>query len=256
MKHSNGFFITVASNASPHVYPNNKIWHFRTKLAKPIVLNGAYEVGLIEIQYPRNWQSFPKSDACITITGPNNKTYSLELTLGFYDTIYKLVKEINYHLANNEALAHINLQYNNITNKIHLFGAEGFSFIFKARLAEMLGFHPGVPFKADKTSSKQTPAPHPSDIYGGCYNIFIYSDIIDYQLVGDSHVPLLRCLNIANDSRSIPTITYDKPHYASLSKSVLDDIEIALKNDQNQYIPFLYGKVILKLHFKPIKTSF
>lgn len=256
MNSNSGFYITVASNASMQVYPNNKIWHFRTKLAKPIVLNGSYEVGILEVQYPRNWQSFSSDEARVTIIGPNGKKHTIDLTLGFYDTIYKLLKEINHHLGNNETLSHINLQYNNIANKIHVFGARGYSFIFRGQLAEMLGFVPGIPFEVDSTNSKQKPAPHPADIFGGCYNIFIYSDIVDYQMVGDSHTPLLRCINICNDTHTMPTLSYDKPHYSPLCKSVLDDIEIALKNDRDQYIPFLYGKVIIKLHFKLVKNHY
>lgn len=114
-----------------------------------------------------------------------------------------------------------------------------------------MGFKPGVAFIIPAASDKKKnhAAPYPADIHGGEYNIFIYSDIADYQLVGDSHVPLLRSINICDDVRRMPTLTYDKPHYTSLSKSVIDDIEISLKNDQNQYIPFTYGKVIVKLHF-------
>ena len=129
---------------------------------------------------------------------------------------------------------------------------------FRGKLAEILVFKPGDPFEipAVPILKKIYAAPHPADILGGVYNIYIYSDIVDYQLVGDSHVPLLRCINITPEVGRMPTLTYDKPHYTSLSKSVIDDIEISLKNDQNQYIPFTYGKVIVKLHFRPVKQYF
>ncbi len=64
------------------------------------------------------------------------------------------------------------------------------------------------------------------------------------------------CVNIADESKRIPTLTFDKPHYTQLSKSHIDDIEISLKNDQNEHIPFTYGKVIVKLHFRPVKQYF
>lgn len=53
----NGFYVTLPSNASMQIYPNNKIWGYRTKLAKPIVLNEP--VGVIELQYPWVWENFP-----------------------------------------------------------------------------------------------------------------------------------------------------------------------------------------------------
>lgn len=35
-------------------------------------------------------------------------------------------------------------------------------------------------------------APHQCDINGGFYTMYVYTDIIQYQTVGDSYVPLLR----------------------------------------------------------------
>lgn len=255
----NGFYITLPSNASSHVYPNNKIWQYRTKLAKPIVLNEPYEVGVIEVQYPRVWKSFPEEDADVDIyDSKTKKTYIISLAVGFYDTIPRILKEFNAKCIVTPQVSRMSLVYNNITNRVIFSGAEGYSLTFKGRLAVMLGFNPGeaVNIPATLNLKKQHTAPHPADIHAGVYNIFIYSDIVNYQLVGDSYVPLLRCINVSDEPRRMPTLTYDKPHYTSLSKAVIDDIEISLKNDQNQYIPFAFGKVIIKLHFRPVKQFF
>ena len=122
----------------------------------------------------------------------------------------------------------------------------------------MLSFNPGeaVNVPATPNFKKQHTAPHPAVIHAGMYDIFIYSDIETDQLVGDSYVPLLHCINVSDEPRCMPTLTYNKPDYTSLSKTVIDDIEISLKNDQNQYIPFAFGKVIIKLHFRPVKQFF
>lgn len=86
--------------------------------------------------------------------------------------------------------------------------------------------------------------------------MFVYSDIIDYQTVGDSYVPLLRIVHIAGPNNHTITRTYDRPHFLRLCKTHIDSIEISLKSDQNLHIPFTYGKVILKLHFRPAKYHF
>ena len=75
---------------------------------------------------------------------------------------------------------------------------------------------------------RQYATPHHADIYAGLFNIFLYSDIVDYQLLGDSYVPLLHCINVLDEGWHLPTLTYDKPHYTSLSKSIMDYIEILL----------------------------
>ena len=256
MENKNGFYVTLPSNASLQMYPNNKIWRYRTKLAKPIVLSEPYEVGVIEIQYPRVWSTFPASDADVLIYDTEtNQTETISTHVGFYDSIPSILKELNSKCLSNPITSRLSLQYNNITNRVYFSGGEGYDVTFRGKLAEILGFNPDETVVIPRFEKIYT-APHPADIFGGVYNIYVYSDIVDYQLVGDTHVPLLRCINITPEVGRMPTLTYDKPHYTSLCKSVIDDIEISLKNDQNHYIPFTYGKVIVKLHFRPVKQYF
>ena len=89
----NVFYVTLPNiNASAQIYANNKIWNYRTKLARPIVLNEQYEVGLIEFQYPRVWASFSEVDAELFYhDGKVDKSITITLSVGFYDNIAKLV---------------------------------------------------------------------------------------------------------------------------------------------------------------------
>ena len=63
-----------------------------------------------------------------------------------------------------------------------------------------------------------------ADVYGGCYNMFIYSDIVDHQLVWESYVPLLRSINVTNISKSHCILMFDKLHYVHVSRDALGDI--------------------------------
>ena len=105
----------------------------------------------------------------------------------------------------------------------------------------------------DQEGFQKQYAPHPADIYGGFYTLYVYTDIIEYQTVGDSFVPLLRCVHIAGDIHDVVTVRYDKPHYVSATKTHISDITIEVKTDQNQHVNFSYGKVVAKLHFRPVK---
>ena len=134
-----GFYVTLPSNASLQIYPYNKIWCFRTKLAKPINLNKSCEVGLIELQYLRVWNTFSAADADVIINGSKTQQpVFITLPVGFYDSIPRIQKECNSGLRLNTATARISLQYNNATNFVYFMGAEGTSFTFKGRLAEIL----------------------------------------------------------------------------------------------------------------------
>lgn len=252
-----GFYVTLFSNASAHVYPGNKISNFRTKLAKPIVLNHQYEVAVIEIQYPRTWLSFPQADSRVEIYNPVKddalSVTTIELSVGHYTSVEQIIKEFNLKCQQQPGTADIKTQYNTVSNYVGVMGPRGSVLTFRGRLAEILGFKTEEPFVLHY---KNTYAPHPADIYGGKYNMFIYADIADYQLVGDAHARLLRAINITDDVRRVAILQFDTPHYTPVSKTLIDDIEIDLKDDQNQHIPFLYGKVFVKLHFRPIRQQF
>lgn len=90
------------------------------------------------------------------------------LAVGFYDSIPRIVKEFNAKCMINQITSCISLQYNNITNLIYFSGAEGITVTFKGKLAEILGFNPGVPFEIPSTPMfrKHYAAPHPDDIHG------------------------------------------------------------------------------------------
>lgn len=67
-------------------------------------------------------------------------------------------------------------------------------------------------------------APHPANVNVGMYNIFVYTDIVDHQTVGDSYVPLLRIVHISRPNNHMITNTYDRPHYLRLCKTHIDSI--------------------------------
>jgi len=50
----NSFYITLPSNSSSKIYPNNKQSNFRTQLANEVQLSTPYEVALAEINYSPN----------------------------------------------------------------------------------------------------------------------------------------------------------------------------------------------------------
>lgn len=70
--------------------------------------------------------------------------------------------------------------------------------MFKGHLPEILGFYLGEPFEIPETQSfrKHFAAPPPSGFHGERYHIFIHCDVVDHQVVGESYVPLLRCINV------------------------------------------------------------
>lgn len=88
------------------------------------------------------------------------------------------------------------------------------------------------------------------DLNSGLYSIFIYTNIIEPVLIGDSYAPLLRTVFIEGNYGDLIQKIFTHPHYITINTENLKMIEISLRNDQGEFIPFEYGKVMIKLHFR------
>lgn len=259
-----GFYVTLPCNASASVYPENRIACYTTRLAKPINLKGEWEVGLAEIEYPRSWYIFNDEDGHFILhkapEPPDGTSTHIGISIisklningGYYVNIRAILRAINQHLTPSAVLHHDELK-----NKVYLVAKPNISMSFRGKLAIILGMTQkplgGLSYhkEPDFTKTVISYAPHQADINAGFYTMYVYTDVIQYQSVGDSHVPLLRCVHITGKSNDAVIARYDNPHYASVNKDHIDSIIIELKDDQNNEVAFSYGKVIVKLHFKP-----
>jgi hypothetical protein len=61
------FYLTLPSNSSMNYYPNNTLTHYTTKLQKITDLDGAWRIGLAEIQYPHSWYSVMNNEAWLKV---------------------------------------------------------------------------------------------------------------------------------------------------------------------------------------------
>ena len=91
---------------------------------------------------------------------------------------------------------------------------------------------------------------HKADLRHGFYTLYVYCSICEAQVVGDYYVPLLRTVAIEGEDGEHILKTYDDPHYVPVNTSKFDTIEIHIKNDVDEDVPFTSGKVLCKLHFR------
>ena len=81
--------------------------------------------------------------------------------------------------------------------------------------------------------------------------LFIYSDIVEPQVVGDVSAPLLRIVGVEHEQFNRTVVqTYSPPHYVSVLKRQFETIEMDIRDDTGARIPFQSGRVIVKLHFR------
>jgi hypothetical protein len=247
------FYVTLPSNSSMQYFPNNKCTNYITKLKSSIQLDGPYEVALTEITIPFNWSAVVDGGFVV-----KNLEKKIDETIKVNWYIDQSANEIVDHF--NRLLQKKNLpltfSYNIQTFLFRVYIPSDYSIQFIGTTGKELGFMftlaEGSPKKNYFQASNSIPpnANKQSSVY-------IYSDIIEHQFVGDSFSPLLRTVSVPNNLRYGDTINhnYIQPHYVPVSRNNFDNIEIDIRSDTGDAIHFLTGKVVVKLHFKP-KTIF
>ena len=93
----------------------------------------------------------------------------------------------------------------------------------------------------------------PVDLTGGFNTIYVYCNLVEPQIVGNSLVPLLRAVVVEGKHGDYLNKIFLTPYYLELRTKYFDSVEIAIKSDTNKPVPFNFGKVIVKLHLRQIR---
>jgi len=287
------FYVTLPSNSSTNLF-DNVISNFTTQLQVPIRLNGPYEVGLVEFSYDHYWDvdignlSYYHSDKflfqvpVIHRDGESlDKLISrINTNLGTYIVHYEMEKlktthpnatseSIQKHIVE-KFLQHREFSerekitiknsipfvfYNKITNEIIANTiSDKDNYKFSGEIANILGLKDI--FLNTKSPPIRVDPLHDSGVFIN-NSLYIYTDIIKYQYVGDTLAPLLRNVIVPSKSNlSTECVIYDSPHYIPVCNSSIDTINIKIADEYGNNIRFKRGKAIVKLHFRPTKYGF
>jgi hypothetical protein len=241
------FYITLPSNASQSDYVDNTKTRFKTKLKNPIYLEGSYEVALVELLYPVSWKY--REDGRINIKIDD---LSIDYTVQFF--IYEPLPDLILLINEDFKLLQVSpIDYLGITQKIYLFLPENCIFTFNDGIHETFGFADAQYVGASKGKRIVIKSTSPlKQNLSEISNFYIYSDIVEYQVVGDEQAPLLRIVPIGEVSKSLNFTSkiFDSPHYIPVARNNLDTVEIDIRNHLGFPILFTTGEVVVKLHFK------
>ena len=238
------FYMTLPSNASMDVFPNNLVTHYFTKLPHPIDLEGQWEVGLVSMSYPHNHYNIRRDEASIVCV-KNTLPYSFFLRSGYYHSLKALEVAIE-GMTKMATLKFFHLEIDDITRKTTIIVERKDTEVILGKvLARILGFGEQVTFTHGIYLS-----PMQVDLNRGFNYIFVYSDIVESSVVGNTSAPLLRIFPISGKSGDLITKEVQNIHYKPVQKSQFDTIEILLKNENGENIPFEGGKSVVTLHFR------
>ena len=131
-----------------------------------------------------------------------------------------------------------------------------------------LKLHPSLFLKLDETPSLKTETifqgkiirdifKYNPNINAGYNHLYIYSDVAEHNIVGDTLSPLLRVLpyeqsESVENNNDCQHISHEIMilHYFPVSKSDFDIISIQITGDVGIPVHFITGKTIVKLHFR------
>lgn len=285
------FYLVLPSNSSMKYYPENTVTHYITQLPKTLKMPGEWVVALTEIQFPRTFLHLDESNNSNRLAQPINarssrqelitdkikpksksdgntivktsKLYHVEIPAGVYASVQSLIDTINesYLFAK-----HIRFEYNEdvgglvslkrIPNSCILDECELPHLVFmNAKLCRALGFLPGQTMDIHK--NWRFLATYPASLSLALPDkLFVYTDICENYITGDVQTPLLRIVPVDNTNYiygSIQTKAFSPPIYLPLLRTEFSTIEIDIRTDTGDPIPFQSGTLTVTLHFKRIR---
>ena len=287
------FYLTLPSNSSSKYFPNNTLTHFVTKLHNDVSLNGEWEVALVDIMYPQNWYNVIGQYIDVSLShtidiqpeitpqeglSPSYE-HRVEIPSGYYGSMRELVKVLNASI--NDTFDKVIPSWCSESISRYLKPSLRPSFSHDAqdrevsvkmpmevyvdlseKLAEILGMNAITEEDAVRQRNGEmiTKNYKPYDVGGGLHTLYIYCDVLESIPVGDTMAPLLRIVEVSgtrNDERQELThVQYDQPRYFPVQKKAFDTIEIDIRDDTGESIPFDAGKLIVTLHFRRAKDSY
>ena len=278
------FLITLPSDFTSELHPNNIISNFKTEFKVPFNLSNNYECGLVEIIYPTTICNIPFDMNIVLRTERPGLDIILDkvtLKSGNYlneneifteisnkmNTVTKLSIEENIkkflYLEKDKVDIEIDMPIFQINNK-YISREDGKITIsingrvkndipiywkFDEYLHLLLGFQ-------ENETSRVKNAKYPIDIFGNISELYIYTNIIRESFVGNKKAQLLRVIPVdkPTDKKIIinKSISFNPILFYPLRSTTFDLIEIQIRDSTGNLIKFESGKVIITLMFKEI----
>ena len=261
--------MTLPSNSSMASHPENTVAQFTTVLAQPMELTGDWEIALTEICCPTTWHNITSEEHwfevdTIRFTLPDDMYPSVKAVLDkmaelmkarprFHDVETrvmnrKLTQNVIHTLAQR---SNIILAHNKPLNRVlFIFPLSDFITLSPA-LMSVLGFRSWTrPYNLLHSPSITVLAQDEPGLRLNPLLAYVYCDLIEPVVVGDTKVPLLRTVIIDGNTNQLINHIYNTPIYTPLQRKNFGTVEINIMTDTGEPVPFISGKSLVVLHFR------
>jgi hypothetical protein len=255
----NNFYLTLPSNTTTH--SDNSPAHFNVTIPRAITLVGKWEVALTEISFPYTWYNIDKTpeenDTVFFLKTSSSKKVPIEIPQGHYTDANILLEAFRRSVDNKKLQGHVKLNHDSVLNKfsLHIHNGSIISeIVLSKKLQYIMGFESNTISKTDGTII----AKYPPDFRGGVDQLYVYSNIVQPQIIGNSLGQVIRIVNVTNDNEKFGCIVervYPTPHYVPIQLRKIDNISVSINTDQNVPVRFMYGKTLVKLHMRRVPIN-
>ena len=259
------FYLVLPSNSLLNIFQENKTSSYKVQLPYLLEMDiTKWEVALSEIQFPNNFYTIRDGRSRITkqylspsrddlnylnnnVEGKWNKEElekirnaawkqdyvcqeSIEVLPGIYDNTEQILSQIrNGELKN---IWGIDYYYHPITQKVYINLVENCRLdLNNSDVGYCLGYHPDEVLSAAKHDTSQNTAKW--DLYHTCY---VYTDIVQNQLVGDVKAPLLRVVLVKEGK--LTYVHYDRQHFFPINRSNIAVVELNIRDEKGDFFHF------------------
>ena len=245
-------------------HKNNTAAKFTTVLSQPVDLTGDWEVALMEISFPGTRYNVTDDEHWIRINDQH-----IGLTDNYYTSLKSVLEEIiklvhgkeefaNAILTNvkvaRESGSQPRISYDVLTilfaediGRVVFVIPRTMTIKLSRKLADILGFESELLDASGGQMVQNSKAPYLADYLSMAY---VYCDIIEPTLVGDTKVQLLRTVKVDTKAQPLIYRTYTNPIYTPLQKKHFGTVEINIMTDTGEPVPFAPGKSVVTLHFR------
>jgi hypothetical protein len=226
-------------------FPDNTLTHFMTRLPQMMDLDGSWEIGLAEKQYPHGWYNIKKLFEVNQL-----QRHTFEQPTGYYPPPKRILKAIEGKKHMTPLRKKFDIGMNEIDHKIGIAVKKDCQVTISPLLQHKLGFKRAIFPQGDHVADWVI------DVTRGVNSLYVYCPLVEPRMVGDAQVPLLRIVPVEGRDAEMVTRVFDPVQYCPLVLRRFQTVEINIRDDTGVKIPFERGRVVVTLHCRKRKESY
>jgi len=218
--------------------PNNTTAQFVRKLTEVIELEGNWEVGLMESLLPSKAHNVDETGFYYSLHYEDGSVDRFVMRSGTYTT-QQVVREL-HSIGKRDNVSMIKWEYStnrqritftfaNCSTSSNVIGNAAIELTISEDLGALIGFDPSKTYTAAESTTHT--GERPPKLTAGFENVYIYCDVMEHVLVGDTKTSLLRILHRKGSDYGSEHVVFNPVQYVPLQKKCFDTIGMHLMND-------------------------